>query len=441
MRSRLSVSPPNRQSQFNRLRLEELESRTLLAGNVVATVSDGTLFITGDAADNSILISTFEDPQDGTGFLVQGQANNGPTTVNGSLLGQEFFGVVNLDVDMALGDDGLTITNDVTAMLSSFEGTEPLLPVDEVFLSGRAVIAMGDGDNQVDIGWMTTGLRVLIEGGAHYDLVRLSGLDVGSNLTIRTFGGIDDVFILDSDVNSATNIRTANGDSWVAIDGFSANALFIHGGNHNEDVALNGLTIHDDLAIHGYLGSDWNEIGVPESFPWEVVTSDLTFVFDQLIVRGGDGDNLVDFRDVDAGFISIVNGIHFDEVYFQSVFTDRHTYISTGTGGSIVDFDDVFITNHLTLVTGSDNDDVIITNTSIGTFATISVLGGHDIVDIDNLDVGTNLNIFMGDGDDDLILTSSFANNAYLYGNAGYDRYIHGGNSFGSENVFTFEEQ
>ncbi len=438
----LRLFSTDRQSHQNSdgLRVEQLESRTLLAGNVVASISDGTLVITGDTADNSILISTFEDPQNGTGFLIQGQPNNGSTTVNGSLLADEFFGVVDLDILMAEGDDEVTITNDVTAMLASFDGTEPLFPVDAVVLSGLAIIDMGDGDNQLDIGWMTTGLRMLAEGGANADLMRFSGLDIGTNLTVRTFGGVDDVFMLDSQVDWATNIRTANGDSWVAIDGFSSSDLFVHGGNHIDDVALNGLTIGDDLTIQGYSGSDWNEIGVPGSFPWEVLVADLTFVNDRLTVRSGDGDNLVDFRLLDSGFISVVGGIHSDEVYFQSVYIDRNVFVSTGGGAGTVDFDDVEISTNLSIVMGSGNDDVLITNSTAGTNVSISMLGGSDVVDIDNLGVSNNLYVYLGEGNDDLIVTGSSASNAYFYGNAGYDRYFYGGNSFGSENVFTFEE-
>ena len=345
----------DRQSQPNsdQLCAEQLESRTLLAGNVLASISDGELVLTGDIADNSILISTFEDPQNGTGFLIQGQNNNGPTTVNGSLLPAEFFGVVDLNIVMGEGDDGVTITNDVAAMLASFDGTEPLVPVDEVVLSGLAVIDMGDGDNQVDIGWMTTGLRLFVEGGDNSDLMRFSGLDVGTNLTVRTFGGLDNVFMLDGQVNLATNIRTANGDSWVAIDGFSAGDLFVYGGNHDDDVALNGLTISDDLTIQGYSGNDLNEIGVPGSFPWDVLLADLTFVGDRLTVRAGDGDNIVDFRVVDAGMISVVGGIHSDAVFFQSVFSDRNVYVSTLGGAGTVDFDNVEISTYLSIVMGS----------------------------------------------------------------------------------------
>jgi hypothetical protein len=272
-------------------------------------------------------------------------------------------------------------------------------------------------------------------------LNRFTGLDIGTNLTVRTFGGDDDVYMRDSFVELATNIRTANGISWVAIETLDSADLFIHGGNHQDDVALNGLSIVDDLTIQGYLGSDWNEIGVPEAFPWEVLDSELTFVGDRLTIRSGDGDNLVDFRTVDAGMISIVGGVDFDEVYFTSVFTDRNAYISTLTGGSIVDLLDTEITTNLIVVTGSGEDDVFVADTTIGTFATINSLGGSDIVDFDNVDIATDFNVFLGDHNDDLTVTASSANHANFHGQGGFDRYFHGGNSFGSENVFTFEQQ
>ena len=83
---------------------------------------------------------------------------------------------------------------------------------------------------------------------------------------------------------------------------------------------------------------------------------------------------------------------------------------------------------------------MLITNTTAGTNVTINMFGGSDVVDIDNLDVENNLYVYLGDGNDDLTVTGSTASNAYFYGNAGFDRYFHGGNGFGSENVFTFEQ-
>ena len=68
-----------------KLRLESLENRNLLAGNVTATVVDGNLIIEGDDQDNQISIVATENRGQ---YIIRGRASAtfGPitTTINGS---------------------------------------------------------------------------------------------------------------------------------------------------------------------------------------------------------------------------------------------------------------------------------------------------------------------------------------------------------------------
>src|SRR4030095_3490840 len=61
-------------------RFECLEPRHMLAGNVTAQIVNGDLIVTGDAADNRILVSSLGGPMQVTGM---NDSSGNPTSVNG----------------------------------------------------------------------------------------------------------------------------------------------------------------------------------------------------------------------------------------------------------------------------------------------------------------------------------------------------------------------
>jgi len=397
------------------------------------------LAITGDGADNSIQISTLEDAVNGTGFRIQGLIKNGATTVNGGS-SDDFFNVTSVEMNLNGGDDYLAITNNLAVMLACLNGTSDVLPTSDVVIPGRAILQMGDGSNQVDLGSVTTGLRLLIEGGAQSDVVRLCGADVGTNLMVRTFGEADDVIVRHSSVAEASNIRTANGNSDVAIDGLVSRDLFVLGGNHEDDVSFNGISIEDDVTVQGFFGADKFDIGVADSFPWDLGIADESSIGDKLIVRSGDGVGTIDLRALTANQISVMGGFDFDFIRLQDLSTSASVYVNALAGNSTVHLDNLIINTALWLNLGVGNDLAFVSNTFVGTNASITALGGTDQIEIDNLDVLNNLYAFMGDGKDDLFIDTSSATNAWLFGGAGHDRYFSGTNDFDSENVNQFEE-
>lgn len=420
------------------LGFERLNDRLLLAGNIAASFSNGTLTLSGDIADNGVVVSTFQS-QNGTGVRIQGQFNNGNTAVNGQFAAVDFFGVSNLQVSLGAGNDSLAISNNVPAMLSCFEGIDPIVPVTDVVLSGQIAIAMGDGFNSVDLGWVRTGSRLLIETGAQNDLVRVCGLDVATNFTIRTFGGADEVHVHDSIVDGTTSLRLANGESFVGVDGLTSNGLYVYGGNHADFMAFNGLSISNDTSLQGNLGNDTLHLGRIDNLPWDA-TIDPNSIGDRLVVRPGDGANSVDVRFTTAREFSIVGGANYDEVFLSAVSTAAHIFIDTNNGNGWVELDDVETNTYLNVVMGSSADYLRVANSNVGTSSTLTLLGGNDIVEIENVDYFNHLTVLLGDGNDDLYLSLSSAQRANLYGNAGFDRYFFGGNVFGDENVFSFEQ-
>ena len=176
------------------LTAERLESRVLLAGDVRAGVDLGLLSVTGDEADNAVVVvQRFERVRSGDGLVrlrrsivVTGQWKDGaPTTVNGGASAS--FPVADVDdvvVDMAGGDDrataaGLRLTG-VLGMDGGDFGDDSI----SVLASrvGRLGIRMGNGND-----------RLSIIGTAVAGLASLTGEDGRDALVVlgSTFGSVE----------------------------------------------------------------------------------------------------------------------------------------------------------------------------------------------------------------------------------------------------------
>jgi hypothetical protein len=123
--------------------LQRLETRTAPAGNVLAAVMNGVLYIAGDAADNSIRIQP-------AGI---GEAMITPT-------------------------DGTTAVNGQTG------------PVTLGGVNGVVSINLGDGNNHLEISGLSVNKELFIGTGSGNDTVSLSGVNVGKMLAIVTGAGL-----------------------------------------------------------------------------------------------------------------------------------------------------------------------------------------------------------------------------------------------------------
>lgn len=370
MRKRPIFRPAYQIPHHNSLISESLETRLLLAGNIAASVSSGVLFLAGDDANNAVQVSTFTDPTYGLGFRVEGQENDGPTTVNGSAGAQEFFGVTHLDAQLFGGDDDFALTNNLDELISCITGEEPEESANAIFeaaqVPGWVVILAGDGENRVGVGPASIGQRLLIQGGRDGDLVGICDTSVGTNLVVQTFGGSDEVFIHNSSSHYATKVLTANGYSNVEINELYANDLIVRGGNHADDVLIQCVYIYDDLVVQTLAGDDDIQIlecerRVPAANNAEegcYVEYD-NYVGDLLLIQTGDGWNYVEVVSVSAGQINVVGGIHGDEIEIEVVETTFDVRITTLDGDDIVDLDDLQIRS-LIVSTGLGDDEVTV---------------------------------------------------------------------------------
>lgn len=153
-----------------RPRVERLESRTTPAGNITATVVEGTLFIDGDDAANGVIVA-------GTGKRsVAVRPADADTTINGRPAGEgEFIGDISRGIVVRTGGGDDTVR---------LEG-----------INKRSYLGVfsGDGNDTVSLVGLTARSSVEIDTGAGDDRVSASGSQFRSGVAVN--GGLGtDVF-------------------------------------------------------------------------------------------------------------------------------------------------------------------------------------------------------------------------------------------------------
>ncbi|MFY9257003.1 MAG: peptidylprolyl isomerase [Fuerstiella sp.] len=259
-------------------RLERLEERALLAGNVTAQLVGQTAFINGDAADNSVQILV-----DGGNVVVRGADG---TTINGS------------SNDFVLATGSTSIPGSLYASLDNGNDT---FTIDGVTLPGNAFISGGSGNDQIAVmGSSTISGNLHINGNSGADTISLQNSTVGRNATILGARGADTLI-----VSSATIGRD----------------LYVSGGSNNDNIVVDNSRIGRDTTIVGLGGED------------NIVLRDSVFV-DDITIAGHGGNDIIVFDSSDVGDKSFIfggGGRDNIQITGSSTFYDRlRTY---GGGG------------------------------------------------------------------------------------------------------------
>lgn len=189
------------------------------AGNVQASVADGSLFILGDSHDNNIILIRE--------FTFIRVAGRGDTTVNrGRLFDAE--GVTNIVVEMRGGDDFLRVE-----VASGPDLAFPDLRIDMgrqddmiellgVRLAGETQIATGDGSDIVFIDGVFSAIeefissdfehKFAVDTGRDRDLVEINHAIFRSEVDVRLGSGIDAVCTHASEYQSLDNTSFDGGE-------------------------------------------------------------------------------------------------------------------------------------------------------------------------------------------------------------------------------------
>src|SRR5687767_10263933 len=154
--------------------VDALEARRMLAGQVIATVVDGDLFVRGDGQNNSIVID------------------------------QQFVGAGELRISPGDTD---TLVND---------GVDKDTPFVVVAVPGRVFVEMGEGDDAVLIEEATIRQTLRISAGNGDDIVSVARGHLRGPLFVTGEAGADVINVVDSRVEGLADIASGSGDDVVS---------------------------------------------------------------------------------------------------------------------------------------------------------------------------------------------------------------------------------
>jgi hypothetical protein len=289
----------------NRLRIESLERREMMAGDVAAVMSGGDLHLTEavghEGADQCVMVSQLSDGR----IRVFGNwaEDSTQSTVNGQAY-QDFTVTGSLFVDFDAGKD-----------LVMFDSGVAKPTFNEVHIDVGAATATGDSDNDDVIIWgaITRG-SMFIDTGAGDDWVYITDASIGdpmhpADLVIRTGSGVDgvDVKTLSAVIHGSLDIQTyeslkeTDNDRVLVEDATMTQDLRIRTGGGNDDVWLNIVAAYDDIEIETGDGHDKAKL--------EYVTA-----LDDLMARMGDGFDNLELNNVSAADASLLGELGHDNV-------------------------------------------------------------------------------------------------------------------------------
>lgn len=228
----------SRQRQVTRRRnaflsFESLESRTVLAGDVTASVTNGFLVLNGDSGDNRIAIT-----QSANGGI-QISALDG-TTINGQA-GPVSLGNVTQGarINLGSGDDLLQLTGDASSPLT---------------FAGTTNIDLGNGDDELQFSNFNAA-TLLVQGGNGEDSILAardfddanatvgSGLTVSGTTVVQSGNGDDLVSLQNSTLGSLTFINAGNGADVLDVRSTAGRLALLLGGNGSDTLHLAGNTL------------------------------------------------------------------------------------------------------------------------------------------------------------------------------------------------------
>ena len=318
--------------------IQSLEPRTLPAGTVTASLSGGSITLTGDKQDNAIAIQmtptgVFVQSTDGSTTIKLGaqsttdgspvklaagpkvfqdliiNLNDGNDTVyifaNSFPLGAVGVAAAveapleatigrNLKINTGRGNDGvvvfavggrLTVGNDMTVELGSGD--------DLLFLYG----AISEPPSDLPAGPPTPQVNPLhvtgnakINGGAGNDVIQVFGVSTGKDLQIETFNGNDQVIVVNSSIGGNVGISTGGDDDFVvASDVAVFGRSSITTGNGNDHVEIHNAYSRGNVSVRLDQGNDTLDVSGNLS-----VGKNATVTLD-----GGDGRNEIDTFNTD----------------------------------------------------------------------------------------------------------------------------------------------
>jgi hypothetical protein len=349
-----------------RLELEQMEDRRVMAGFVQAAISGGDLVITGDWAQNEIVIYKGANANQ---VVVSGlETGNGPTRVNGKLLPVTLNGFTGSIVgNMNEGSDKVLLTNlnvPRSVVLNTQKGN------DQVALSNGFALPFGTLNNgaAVPVGTASVHDSVVVNLGDGSDTLLIADTDVGDDVVAYGEAGNDNLNVVGSRLNDYPRIA----DNMLFFPGTGDDTVF------TDFLKVGGfLEVHDTQATSG-----------------STVVISQTTVNKDLNVFTSQYNDFVSVRARVGNFNAFTYGGN-DSLFIQ-LPASLYNYINTGAGD-----DSLFVADSVatifTVDTGDGNDSVLAAN--VVTDRVYTYLGsGNDSIGVQNSTVKKSAHIHGGTG-------------------------------------------
>ncbi len=276
-----------RTSRRRRLGVEALETRWLMAGDVTAATSSGSLIISDTAASGGIALSAGSSGQ----IEVQGVVAGGSSTkVDGLSTAIPFKVTGSVVIDLAAGSDVVDVGAGITIPGSLIINTAGVTD------AGNVVVQLGASTP-------TTA-------GAIKPHVTALPLTIDGSLVVSTGLGNDQVTANEVSVGQAAAIAIGTGTDTVQLTSLSALALTLTTGNGNNNISLNSVS---STAVAIVTGSGADQVSVVDSN------------FSQMVITLGAGNDTLSIGDTTVSQHTILNG---------GSGTNTYTDVSVGAGNS-----------------------------------------------------------------------------------------------------------
>jgi hypothetical protein len=199
---------------------ESLETRQMMAGDVIVKVDNGNMKITGDNLSNGIILAPGINPFEivVTGFNQGGAA----TRVNGVANGAITFPNVtkNVSINMGSGNDFVSVAGVniyESAKIKTGRGLDTL-QISASFIADKLKVTTGKGFDRVTIANTTVAGKTKIQTGPSRDEVNLSNLTVGK-LNVQLGRGNDSLSISGLNAIRPTVLNGGSGINTLTLNG------------------------------------------------------------------------------------------------------------------------------------------------------------------------------------------------------------------------------
>ena len=247
---------------------EQLESRTLLTGNVQVSLSGANAQITGDAGNNELEIVV-----DNSSIVVRGL--NGTTINQGTtaftlVTGSTSFGG-SLTASLGAGDDLATVGPGITFggnVSIAGQGGADTFQVRTGTYNGNLSLRGGDGASSIVVDGATVSGSLNIDGQGAM-VVSITNSTVRGQLDVKTGreNSPDSIVIKATTVDKKTTILTGKGDDNVALQNSHFNGqLIMYTGAGNDVVYIDGSSVGKLSLIATQRGDDMLQVLNSSSF-------------------------------------------------------------------------------------------------------------------------------------------------------------------------------